>query len=373
MKSKKFCLTVALMACTMILASCSFGSKSKSSSSSNYTTTGSAASGTYQGVIKNGRYRTSKSRGVTAAQNQNTFNLKSFESGLTDISKKVFSTKSYVFQEGQYLSKSTVTNWLGRKTKSNASGLNPKKGKTNGTRNPTYIQTIEEQDYMTQDGDNLKLHGITIGIGLNSVDYYKKTTDGPTYQQKISDAELKAYGQQAAQKVLKRLRQKKALKNVPIVIALYKQAANDSLVGGTYIEYNVNKGDSLSSWKTLNIKNKVLPKSSESTSSTSSDDNDSFDNFKTQVQTFFPNLSGVTAQAQYKDGTLSGMHITVTTQFYSETEITSFTQYISTAAQKYLPSGIPIDIKIQSSTDMQAFVYRDSGQKKFSSHVFDSY
>ena len=362
------------MACAMLLSACSFGSKSSSKSSkSNYTTTGSAASGTYQGVIKNGRYTTSKARGVVASQNENTFNLKSFESGLTDISKKVFSTKSYVFQEGQYLSKSTVTNWLGRESKSNKNGLNPKKGKTNGTRNPTYIQTIEEQDYMSQNGDNLKLHGITIGIGLNSVDYYKKTTNGPTYEQKISDAELKAYGQQAAAKVLKRLRQKQSLKNVPIVIALYKQAPNDSLVGGTYIEYNVNKGNSLASWKTQNVKNKVLPKSSESTSSTSSDDNSSFDNFKTQIQSFFPNLSGVTAQAQYKDGTLSGMHITVTTQFYSQTEITSFTQYISTAAQKYLPSGIPIDIKIQSSTDMQAFVYRDSGMKKFSSHVFDSY
>lgn len=364
------------MACAMILSSCSFGSSSKSSSkSSNYTTTGSAASGTYQGVIKNGKYKTSKARGVNAAQNSNTFNLKSFESGLTDVSKKVFSTKSYVFQEGQYLSKGTVENWLGRKSKSNKTGLNPVKGKTNGTRNPTYIQQIEEQDYMSESGDNLKLHGITIGIGLNSIDYYKKTTNGPTYEQKISDAQLKAYGQKAAEKVIKRLRQKESLKNVPIVIALYKQASNDSLVGGTFFQYSVNKGDNISSWKTLNIKNKVLPKAADSTSTNgdSEDDNDDFDNFKTQIQSFFPNLSGVTAQAQYKDGTLSGMHITVTTQFYSETEITSFTKYISTAAQKYLPSGIPIDIKIQSSTDMQAFVYRNSGQSKFSSHVFDSY
>ncbi|KRM13316.1 CamS family sex pheromone protein [Paucilactobacillus suebicus] len=364
------------MACAMILSSCSFGGKSKSSSKSdNYTTTGSAASGTYQGVIENGRYKTSKARGVTASNNDNTFNVKSFESGLTNISKKVFSTKSYIFQEGQYLSKSTVENWLGRVSKSNKTGLNPKKGKTNGTRNPVYIQSIEEQDYMKQNGNDLKLHGITVGIGLNSVDYYKKTTNGPTYSQNISDAAMKSYGQQAAQKVIKRLRQKKALKNVPIVIALYKQASDDSLVGGTFFEYSVNNGSSVGTWKKLNITNKVLPKASDATSTNSGNetDNTDFTNFKSQIQSFFPNLSGVTAQAQYENGTLSGMHITVTTQFYSETEISSFTQYISTAAQKYLPSGIPIDIKIQTSTDMQAFVYRDSGQKKFSSHVFDSY
>ena len=87
----------------------------------------------------------------------------------------------------------------------------------------------------------------------------------------------------------------------------------------------------------------------------------------------FPNLSGVTAQAQYNGSSLTGMHITITTQFYSQTEITSFTQYIARAARKYLPSGIPIDIKIQSSSEMQAVVYRNSGSDKFQSHVFDSY
>ncbi|WP_404824765.1 CamS family sex pheromone protein [Paucilactobacillus wasatchensis] len=365
-----------LVVSTTVLAACSFGSSSSSSSkSSKYTTTGSAASGTYEGVIKNGKYQTSKSRGVNVAQNDNTFNLKSFETGLTNVSKKVFSTKSYIFQEGQYLNTSTVENWLGRVSGSNKTGLNPKKGKTNGKRNPIYVQQIEEQDYMKQSGDNLKLHGITVGIGLNSVDYYRKTTDGPQYKQKISDADLRAYGEKAAQKVLTRLRQKKGLKNVPIVIALYKQASNDSLVGGVFFEYTSNSGNQLSSWKELNIENKVFPKASDSTTSNSNGqtDNSTFSNFKSQVQSFFPNLSGVTAQAQYKDGNLSGMHITVTTQFYSETEITSFTQYIAQAASKYLPSGIPIDIKIQSSSEMQAFVYRDSGQSKFSSHVFESY
>ncbi|WP_137597337.1 CamS family sex pheromone protein [Paucilactobacillus kaifaensis] len=358
----------------MVLASCGFGSSS-SSKSSKYTTTGDANSGTYEGVIKNGKYQVSKSRGVNVAQNDNTFNLKSFESGLLNVSKKVFSTKSYIFQEGQYLNTDTIENWLGRKSKSNKTGLNPVKGKTNGKRNPIYVQQIEEQDYMKQSGDNLKLHGITIGIGLNSVDYYRKTTNGPQYKQKISDADLRAYGEEAAQKILKRMRQKKGLENVPIVIALYKQASNDSLVGGTFFEYSSNKGTQLSSWKQMNVKNAVYPKASDATTSNSDGqtDNNTFDNFKSQVQSFFPNLSGVTAQAQYQDGDLSGMHITVTTQFYSETEITSFTQYISQAAAKYLPSGIPIDIKIQSSQEMQAFVYRDSGQSKFSSHVFDSY
>ncbi|CUS25839.1 CamS sex pheromone cAM373 family protein [Paucilactobacillus oligofermentans DSM 15707 = LMG 22743] len=374
MKLKKLAAVIAALSVTLILASCSFGSSKSSSSSSSYTTTGKAESGTYQGVIKNGKYQVSKSRGVNVGQNDNQFNLKSFETGLLNVSKKVYSTKSYVFEEGQYLTTDTVENWLSRKSSSNASGLNPVKGKTNGTRNPIYIQQIEEQDFMSQSGSSLKLHGITIGIGLNSIDYYQKTTDGPTYKQKISDADLKAYGEKAAQTVLKRLRKNKALKDVPITIALYKQAANDSLVGGTFFEYSSNSGTNLSSWKQMNVKNKVYPKSaSTSSSSDDQDDNDTFSNFKSQVQGFFPNLSGVTAQAQYTDGSLSGMHITVTTQFYSQTEITSFTQYITQAANKYLQKGIPIDIKIQSATDLQAIAFRDSGDSKFTTHVFDSY
>ena len=175
---------------------------------------------------------------------------------------------------------------------------------------------------------------------------------------------------------MKRVRKKSGVGNVPIVIALYKQAPDDSLVGGSFYAYSKNSGSTISSWHKLNYKTVVLPKASGTTSSTGSasqTDSDSFSNFKSQIQSFFPNLSGVTAQAQYNNGQLDGMHITVTTQFYSQSEITSFTQYIARAANKYLPNGIPIDIRIQSDSEMQAIVYRDSGSDTFRTHILTSY
>lgn len=366
-KAKKLIIAGTLLLSTIVLASCG------KSSSKGYTTTGSG-SGTYQGVIKGGRYRTSKARGVNVSQNNNQYNLKSFENGLTEVSKRVFSTKNYIFQEGQYLSSDTIESWLGRQTSKNPNGLNPKRGKKSNP-NPEYIQQIEEQDYMTESGNSLKLKGMTIGIGINSEYQYQKKSDGPSYTKKISDAEVQRQGKIAAAKVLKRLRQRKNLRNIPIVIALYKQAPDDSLVGGTFFAYSKNKGSNISSWTKLNYRNAVLPKASAETSENSgnSTDNDSFSNFKSQVQNFFPNLSGVTAQAQYHNGSLSGMHITITTQFYSQSEITSFTQYIARAAKRYLPHGIPIDIKIQSDSEMQAVVYRNLGSDNFQSHVFNSY
>lgn len=368
MKRKKWWVVLATIGVSISLAAC--GNKK----SNNVTTTGST-SGTYQAVIKGGHYQTSKARGVAVQQNDNTYNLKSFENGLTNvIAKKFFSPKNYIFQEGQYLSASTLGDWLGRQTSKNPLGLNPAQGKKSDP-NPLYIQQVEEQDYVQQSGNSLKLKGVVIGVGINSEYQYQKKTDGPYYTKKISDSEVQAQGKAAAAKIVKRLREKKALQNVPIVVALYKQAPQDSLVGGTFFAYTKTNSAQVGSWTKLNYKNEVLPKatSAAEANSNSTGTSGSFSNFKSQVQNFFPNISGVTAQAQSKDGTLQGMHVTITTQFYSQTEINSFTGYIVQAAKKYLPNGVPIDIKIQSDSNIQAVVYRDAGSSKWNSHIFGSY
>ncbi|WP_261809789.1 CamS family sex pheromone protein [Levilactobacillus humaensis] len=380
---KRLRILIALATVPLFLAACGNLSSSNMSSGSGSNKTGStqltgqSTDGDYEGVIKSGHYQTSKSRGVTNSQDSgNTYNLKSFETGMLNVSKKVFSTKKYVFQEGQYLSSSTVQNWLDRQSKSNDTGLNPKDNgsKSPNKRNPVYIQALEEQDYMTQKNSKLSLSGVTVGIAVNSVDYYKKEQYGATYETKISKAAGLAYAKKAANTVLKRMRQKSALKNVPIVIAIYRQASNDSLVGGTFMAYSQNKAGAttVNSWTALGQKNVVFPVESGETAPNSNDAS-SFTNFKSQVENFFPNLSGVTAQAQYDGNTLQGMHVNINTQFYSQTEIISFTQYLQTAAQKYLPTGVPIDVKVSSTDGVQSYLSRASGEKKFTSHVFNSY
>ncbi|GHP14693.1 CamS family sex pheromone protein [Lentilactobacillus fungorum] len=378
---KKALVGISIILSGFMLAACgsvdnlsndtnSSGSKAKTQ------LTGQTNSDYYQGVIKNGRYRTSKSRGVSVSQESNQFNIKGFENGLLNISKKEFSTKKYVFQEGQYLSTSQVENWLARKSKSNPTGLNPVKSKSTSPtrRNPIYLSQIDEQDFMVQNGKSLKLSAMTIGLAINSVDYYKKTQYGPTYQTSISSAEAEQHGKQIANQVLQRLRKKKALKNIPIVIALYRSASDDSLVGGNFFAYSLNDDSAtkISKWTKVNQKNYVFPLQSNK-KGPSTNDEDSFDNFKSTIQGFFPNLSGVTAQAQYTDGSLSGMNVDITTQFYSQTEIISFTQYIQNAAQKYLPANAPIDITVQSTEGIQSFLSRKANEKKFSAHIFNSY
>jgi len=297
-------------------------------------------------------------------------------------SKRGYSPSKYIFEEGQDLNTSTGQNWLGRKSKSNPDGLNPaNNGKTGATtRNPIYLQQMEEQDFMKQNGKKLTLSGVTIGLGMNSVDYYEKQNFGSTYETHISKAESQREGRLIANQVLQRLRQRPALKNVPITIALYRQAPTDSLVGGSFFSYSTNQPSAtkVNSWKAINEQNYVYPTTTtKATNGNSgggnSNDENAFENFKNQIQNYFPNLSGVTAQAHYTNKQLTGMNVNITTQFYSETEIISFTQYLQQAAQKYLPSSAPIDITVSSTEGVQSFLSRDEGAKRFTSHVFNSY
>jgi protein involved in sex pheromone biosynthesis len=396
-KTLKLAITGALL---LVLAGCgklNFNSDSSTGSTStkagSFTTTGTTTENSYQGIIQNGKYKTSQSRGLTLTQNNqngNTFNVRSMETGLQTISQKEFSTSKYYFEEGQLLTTATTESWLARQkgkysSKSdqdtfadNSLGLNPAKNKYNDTdankRAPIYLQQILEQDYMVKSGSSFSLGGVSIALGMNSVDYFEKEKYGATYQTDISTAKLTEEGKAMAVKVISRLRKMgKVGNNTPIVVGIYKQTKQDSLVGGTFVDYVVSKsGSDVSNWKSVNEQNEVLPVVNGNKAINSTVAND-FSDFTNQIKSFFPTLAGVTAQVHYKDNALAGMKITINTQFYGQTEINSFTQYVATAASKYLPSGADIDIQIQSVQGMQAFVARTASEKDFYTHVFDSY
>jgi Protein involved in sex pheromone biosynthesis len=64
------------------------------------------------------------------------------------------------------------------------------------------------------------------------------------------------------------------------------------------------------------------------------------------------------------------MDVTINTQFDGLAQVTSFTQFVQTSAQKYLPSGANLDINIQTVDSQQAVVTRNNG--KFYSHVYNA-
>lgn len=375
---KKFLKTTSLLLmCSLLLAACgnlqdsSLSSGGSDSSKSSVQTTSASDSSNYDVLLSGGKYKTSPISGLNAADNSNQFNSRSFESGLMNLSKKQFSTNSYVFQEGQVLTAGTVTNWLARKSAKNPDGLNPESnGSTDpNKRTPMYFQQMLEEDYLQKQDGKYKLAGMSIGIAMNKIDYYQKKQYGATYKTTISEADQKAQGERVAKEVVQRLRKNSKVGNIPIVVGLYSVAPADTLVGGTYFQYSFSKSDGLGNWSDLGYKNQMLPTVNGDTAINSSD-SDAFSNFKTHIQNYFPNLSGVTAQAHYDGTNLKAMDITINTQFDGLAQVTSFTQFVQTSAQKYLPSGANLDINIQTVDSQQAVVTRTNG--KFYSHVYNA-
>lgn len=323
----------------------------------------------YKTVVNNGSYQISKTRGSTLGLNSN-FNLKAFETGLMSLSQLHFDTDNYYFQEGQYITDKMANNWLKRYSEKNKKGLNPEdNGKDEPTeRTPYYLNSVLEQDYMIKKEDKYALGGISIGLSMNAIDYYQKVEFGADYETKISRDELLKQGKVMADKIVQQLREIDGVGNVPIAVGIFEQTPKDSLAGGSFIIEAVSeKGTTkVGNWKALNQKKVIFPLVEETSNELSN-----FENFKAEVENFFPNLSGVTAEASYTDDQLVKMKITINTQFYGESEIIGFTQYVADKATTFLPPNIPIEITIGSINGTESFMARKTGETKFYTHIFN--
>lgn len=375
---KKYLQILLLAGVALSLSGC--GNLKNSSLANNATTTDSNHKKTnqttntgkngYNVLLKNGTYQTSPISGLTATNNDNSVDTRELERGLVQISKNVYSPNSYTFQEGQYLSAATVTDWLARKSKSNPTGLNPTAG-TKKNYKPYYLEEIQEQDYLTGSGSNYRLGGMSLGLAMNSVDYYQKVKDGPQYQMSISRSTQRSEGIKMANTIVARLRKRKSLKNIPITVGLFSKTSKDSLVGGSYFAYGTASPNSskITKWKSVSVKTQVLPTVGNA-KAVNSNDASSFNSFKTAIQNYFPTISGVSATLRYDNGTLAQENISITTQFYSYEQIQSFTRLVLSQAKKYLSKNTAIEIKIGSVNDVQALVAKESADSDYQVHIY---
>lgn len=377
---KKYLQVIALTGAVLTLSACgnlgksNLANNARTTSNANtrkrsYQTTNTGKNG-YTVLLRNGHYLTSPISGLTATDNDNSVDNRELERGLIEISKNQFSPNSYLFQEGQKLDAATVTDWLARYSKSNKTGLNPAQGTKKHYR-PYYLEEILEQDYLSGSGSNYHLSGMSLGLAMNSVDYYQRVKNGPQYQKNISRSVQRSEGQRMAQQILTRLRRRKALKNIPITIGLFSKTSKDSLVGGTYFAYGTAAANSsrISKWKSISAQTQVLPTVGNA-KAVNSGDASNFNSFKTSIQNYFPNISGVIATLRYENGKLAQENISITTQFYGYEQIQSFTQLVLSTARKYLASNVPIEIKIGSVNDVQALIFKETADSSYQVHIY---
>lgn len=315
-----------------------------------------------------GRYQPSKNRGITLSLNSG-INLNLFEKDLISLSQNLFPTDSYFIQEGQYLPEDLVTSWLARETENNPDGLNPPESGEGDDRVPRYLNSILELNFLEEiEGQEPTLGGISIGLALNTVDYYPAYQFGPTLEQEIPEAEMLEQGKAMGNEITRRIRDIEGLEDITVMVGLYKQSARDNLAGGVYVAEGISEDGStvIQSWDTINEKRVIYP-----LEGTASAEGNAFANFQSEVEAFFPNISGITGRAHYINDQLDSFNINIMTQFYGETEMISYTQFLKQSAATYLPGDIDVEIVVESPGGVEAFLEKGRTEVEYYSYVFD--
>ncbi len=320
-------------------------------------------------------FKSSVARGLVVTNLNSRTDLDEFELGLMRVSQSAFPTDKYYFREGQYLDRKTISSWLARKYSpeqlvekklkdTQNFGLNPiNTGDPKAS--PEYLAHILEQDYMViEDGNTLKLGGITIGLALNSPAYIQGAASSTDIAETASDRTvLLSEGKLIADEVLTRLRQVEGLENVPITIALFKQSPLGSVIPGNFIAVtNVNAGgNSITDWQEVHEQFYIFPSKSASENANTLDDQNLFNEFKKNIENFFPNFNGVIGRASYSNDKLQELMITIPMQFYGKTEVISFTQYVTSQLINFFPETMSVHISITSSNGPEALIVRNAG------------
>lgn len=339
-------------------------------------------------LTEEGGYKTSNNRGVTLNLNSG-INISLFEKDLMRLSQGHFSTDDYLLQEGQYLTREMATSWLGRTTTESTEDLsndeiakrellnglnpaqspefNPSEGVYNhDARVPSYLQSILEFDFYQESGSSTP-SGLSIGLAMNTVDYYIDN-EYRQWSQKISAEQALEQGQVMANEIVRRIRQIEEIQNIPIFIGIYEQAARDDLGGGVYVATGTSTDGStaVQNWTTINEERIIFPLEGRDSS-----EGNAFANFQSEIEDFFPDLSGITGQAHYINDRMETLTINIMTQFFGETEMVAFTQYLKQSATTYLPADLDVEIVVESPKNIEAFLKKDRTDSEYLAHVFN--
>lgn len=332
-------------------------------------------------------YKESASRGLVVSNLFTKYDMKEVENGLMRLSQNEFDTENYYFQEGQYLSATTVKNWLARpnqteKFPADQQGLNPSSIDTStgqemvptvkAVEAPVYLAHIVEQNYLTKtDSNKVGLAGVSVSLALNSIYYYQKEQYGEYYEQKIDDAQLEKAGKEIAAEVVNRLRTRPDLTEVPIMIALFKQEARNSIVPGTYFAYSVaDKGSSsLGDWQSVEEKYVTFPMASPE--DMYRETNTSFQNFKQDVDLYFSNFTSVFATGFYQNKSIQSLEIEIPIQFYGTAELIGFTQYLTGIMLNHLPKDLLISVSITSVNGPEALIKKEPNIDEPFVHIYE--
>ncbi|WP_246942898.1 CamS family sex pheromone protein [Bacillus pinisoli] len=333
-------------------------------------------------------FKASESRGLVVNRISNRLDIDEFETGLMRLSQGTFSSDNYLFQDGQYLDKETITSWLQRKLTNEElsqlkeeereeenAGLNPAPVKTGTLKeqneaSPIYLSHLLEQNYLKKDNEGkAELGGISIGLALNSVHYYNQE-DGYPREYEIDDAEIEQQGKLMADIIINRIRSVEGLEDIPVVVALFKQEAKNSVVPGSFFALAEVSGKSnkVDKWSVVREDYYLLP--STDAQKDYRDDNTRMLNFKADIDEYFPNYTGVIGRGFYRDEQLTELTIDIPMQFYGKAEVVGFTQYLTGLIMEHFPNYISVKCYITSIDGPEAMIIREINEEEPYVHIY---
>jgi len=338
-------------------------------------------------------FKESQARGLLQDNMANSYNGEDFESGLLTLSKEVFPTNKYLYQDGQYLDKKTINAYLNPKytkkeidkmsenekksKKANENlGLNPShNGETDeekiAKQSPAYLSNILEQDfYGNNDSKAKNIKGMTIGLAMNSVYYYQKEKDGETYSKKLDDKEIEKQGKQMASEMLSRLRENSDLKDIPIHFAIYKQSGQDSITPGEFIAgATADDGKTkINEWDAIKEKSALLP------SSTAEDYNETLNNnfkqFNDNLQSYFSNFTQAVGKVKFINKKPKQLTVDLPIDYYGQAETIGITQYVTEQAEKYFDNIDEYEIRIKDGNTPRALISKSKDDREPQVHIY---
>lgn len=321
-------------------------------------------------------YKESATRGTIVNRLNSRYDITETENGLLRLSQKQFSPDDYYFQEGQVITEEDVTSWLQRAGKDNPLGLNAADGRTAAQKEagerppPEILAHIIEQNYLVKtDEDTIRLGGISVGLALNSV--YYSSEDGITYEEEISQEKIAQEGKRIADEIVKRLREKEGMAEVPIVVGLFKQNTRNALVPGTYFSYGAAPGgeEAVANWTAVNEAYVLFPTSG--ADERYRDIDTAFRNFKQDVEIYFSNFTSVIGTGFYQDNELKELKIEIPIQFYGAAEVIGFTQYVTGLVMEHFPENVLVEVSITSTNGPEALVLRKAGETEPFVHIYE--
>lgn len=312
-------------------------------------------------------YRPSAARGAITNQVANRVDIDELEEGLRRHSVSVFSPDKYVFEEGQYLSTSQIYDLI--------DSLNPEiknpQDKKDHEENPRVFSHILEQNFLERQENRVKLVGISIGISLKSVYRFQTEIGGPYYYEDIPLEEMLEEGERIAQAVLNELREKEELQDIPIMIALFREAEQSSPVPGNFIQKTVvEAGDrEIGKWEKIDEEYILFPSSKADNQYTT--DAQKVKAFADKVAEYFPNFVGVVGRGFYVEGDLTNLSLEIPIEFFGKGEVVGFTQYTYGLVQDIFSDHFDLEVYVYSSNGAESLIFRDAGEEEPQVHIFN--